>query len=162
MTSEDKLIRMDRMRYTKDKLSSTLVLLAIVLDVFYFVSLYESDIGSYYYNWTIGASVVYNLIFLLGAFLASEGVKSRQKGYLPTLVVLGVMQIVRIFFLPLKASVAFIEVAGEKVDVMSQQQFVFIVVCLVLSGICCIAAGVCSTINNANLERYMRSLEKQS
>ncbi len=162
MTGEDKLTSLDRMRYTKDKLSANLVLLAIVLNVLYFVSIYESDIGSYYYNWTIGASVVYNLIFLLMAFLASEGVKSRQSGYMPTLLALGVMQFVRIFYLPAKASVAFIEVAGEKVDVMGNSQYLYVVVCLAISGICCIAAAISSTINNATLARYMRSLDKQT
>ncbi len=160
--SDEKLIRLDRMRYTKDKLSSTLVLAAILLDVLYFVSIYESDIGSYYYNWTIGASVVYNLIFLLMAFLASEGVKSRQTGYTVPLVLLGLMQFVRIFYLPAKASVATITVAGETIDVMSQSQHTYVVACLALSGVCCLVAAVTSTVNNATLARYLRSLESEN
>ncbi len=162
MTGEEKLTRLDRMRYTKDKLSANLVLLAIVLDVLYFVSIFESDVGSYYYNWTIGASVVYNLIFLLMAFLASEGVKNRQNGYLLHLLVLGVMQFVRIFYLPAKASVAFIVVAGEELQVMSQAQYLYVVACLALSGVCCLAAAVSSTVNNATLARYLRTLGNQT
>ncbi len=162
MTQEDKLIRKDRMRYTKDKLSSNLVLLAIVTDVLYFFSIYESDVGSYYYTWVIGASVVYNLIFLLGSFLASEGVKNRQNGYTLTLLVLGIMQFVRIFYLPAKAYAASIEVAGQPVAVMEQSQYLYVVVCLAISGICCIVAAISSTVNNKTLERYMRSLENES
>ena len=65
MTREERQIKIDRMRYTKDSLSSGLVLLAIVFDVLYFVSIYQTDVGNYYYNWLIGASVIYNLLFLL-------------------------------------------------------------------------------------------------
>ena len=46
MTRDDLTIKRDRMRYTKDKTSSRLVLLAIVLDALYFVSIYKSDVGS--------------------------------------------------------------------------------------------------------------------
>lgn len=69
MNNQDvKTIQMDRMRYTKNTLSANLVLLAIVADALYFVSLYQSDVGTYYYNILIGASVVYNLVFMLAAF----------------------------------------------------------------------------------------------
>ncbi len=162
MTHEEKQIRLDRMRYTNDGLSSGLVLLAIVLDVLYFVSIYETDIGTYYYTWTIGASVVYNLIFLLLAFLASVGVKSRQSGYTIPLIIMGLMQFARIFYLPAQAVEAFVERAGEKIAVMEQSQYLYVVICLAVSGLCCIAAAIISGINNMTLARYMRSLEDKS
>ena len=89
MTQSDLYIKRDRMRYTKDSLSSGLVLLSIVFNVLYFVSIYKSDVARYYYTWKIGVSIVYNLLFLLIAFLASQGVKSRKTGYETTLLVLG-------------------------------------------------------------------------
>ncbi len=162
MTHEEKQIRYDRMRYTKDTLSSGLILLAIVADVLYFVSIYETDIGSYYYNWMIGASVVYNLVFLLVAFLSSEGVKNRQNGYLVPLLVLGAMQFARIFYLPAKAAASFVEIAGEKVPVMATSQHTYVLICLAVSGICCIVAAISSTVNNATLARYMRTLGEKS
>ncbi len=162
MTQEEKLVKTDRMRYTKDKLSSTLVLLAIVFDALYFISIYETDIGSYYYTWLIGASVVYNLLFLLIAFLASEGVKSRQNGFMIPLLVLGVMQFARIFYLPAKAHAAVVEVAGEAIAVMGDQQYMYVLILLAASGVCCLIAAVTSTINNATLARYMRGLEEKS
>lgn len=81
MTRENLAVSRDRMRYTKDKLSANLVLAAIVLDALYFVSIYQSDVSTWYYNWVIGASIILNLLFLLTAFLASEGVKSRKSGF---------------------------------------------------------------------------------
>lgn len=76
MTSEERTIQRDRMRFIKNSLASNLALLGIVLNVFYFVSLYKSDVGTYYYNILIGASIVYNLVFMLAVFLSSEGVKN--------------------------------------------------------------------------------------
>ena len=39
MTHDDLTVKRDRMRYTKDTVSSRLVLLAIVLDALYFISI---------------------------------------------------------------------------------------------------------------------------
>ena len=69
--NEEKSIRLDRMRYTKNSLASTLAVLAILFNVFYFISIYESNVGSWYYNILIGASILYNLVFMLAAFLSS-------------------------------------------------------------------------------------------
>ena len=97
MSMDVQTIKKDRLRFTKDSFPATLVILAIVFDCLYFVSIYQSDVGTFYYNWLIGVSIVYNLIFLLAAFLASESVKNRKTGYSGVLVVLGVIQIARIF-----------------------------------------------------------------
>lgn len=159
MTREDQIISTDRMRYTKDKLSSTLVLAAIVFDALYFVSIYQSDVGSYYYNWVIGASIIYNLLFMLTAFLCSEGVKSRKSGYVPVLVVIGALQILRIFYLPARARAATVSVKGEALAVMEQGQYVYVLVCLAVSAVCCLTAAVISYRNTKKLNDYLRTLE---
>lgn len=162
MIRDDHIIKRDRMRYTKDKLSSRLVLFAIVLDALYFVSIYRSDVGSYYYSWVIGASIVYNLLFMLAAFLASEGVKSRKKGYTPALIVLGLMQAARMFYLPARAHSATIILKETELAVMSDGQYLYVMVCLGLSAICCIAAAVISYINNKKLSEYLQSIEHKT
>ena len=48
MTPEERLIKTDRMRYTKDKFAANLILLAILLDALYFISIYKTDVGTYY------------------------------------------------------------------------------------------------------------------
>ena len=48
--NDEKTTRLDRMRYTKNTFSSNFALLAILFDVFFFISLYESDVGTFYYN----------------------------------------------------------------------------------------------------------------
>ena len=97
--SELATVKKDRLRFTKNKLASTLAILGIVFDVLYFVSIYSSDVGNYFYTMIIGASVVYNLLFLLTVFLSSEGVKNYKLGYAVALIAIGVMQIVRIFYI---------------------------------------------------------------
>ncbi len=162
MTQNDLFIKRDRMRYSKDGLSSGLVLMAIVFDVLYFVSIYQSDVGSYYYTWMIGASVIYNLLFLLIAFLSSQGVKNRKSGYGLTLMVLGVMQIVRIFYLPAKAHAATLEIGQDKLQVMGDGQYTYVVICLVVSAVCCVTAAVSNYINNKQLAEHMRQLKNKA
>ncbi len=161
MTQEELTIKRDRMLYTKDKRSSNLVLLSIVFDCLYFVSVYSTDVGSYYYDWVIGASVVYNLLFLLTAFLCSEGVKNRKTGYTGLLIGVGAMQFVRMFYLPARAHAAVVEVSGEKLAAMDDGQYMYVLVCLAASGICCIVAAVMSHINNKNLAEHVRTLENK-
>ena len=162
MTQDVQMIQKDRMRYTKDKFSSMLVLLAIVFDCLYFVSIYQSDVGTYYYNWVIGVSIVYNLVFLLAAFLASESVKNRRSGYSLVLIILGAIQIGRVFFLPMQARAATALVNGVETAVMSNGQFVYVSACLVVSGVCCIIAAITSSRNNKVLADYMRTIENQA
>ncbi len=158
---ELKQVRLDRMRYTKNTLSSSLALLAIVFNVFYFVSIYESDVGSWYYNLLIGASIVYNLLFMLMAFLASEGVKNYRIGYAYLLLAIGAGQIVRIFILPLKAYTATVTISKVAHQVMQTQQFAAVVLWLCLSALCCIAAGIVGVRRSRMLAAYTASLKEK-
>ncbi len=137
---DNNLIKKDRMRYTKNKASANLAYLAILFNVLYFVSIYSSDPGNYYYNIEIGISVVYNLLFLLIAFLSSEGLKGYKQSYAVIIIVLGALQIVRIFGIPMDASSTLM--AGTEKYAMDQSQFLYTVVMLVLSSASCIASGV--------------------
>lgn len=53
----DREIRTDRMRYVKNTASSRLCYLAILLNVLYFVSIYKSDVGSWYYQILVGEAL---------------------------------------------------------------------------------------------------------
>lgn len=162
MTQEERTIQTDRMRFTKDNLSANLILVAIVLDALYFVSIYQSNVSTWYYNWVMGASIIFNLLFLLMAFLASEGVKSRKTGFTIPLIVLGLLQVVRIFYLPALAHSSTVVIAGEEILVMGDSQYFYTVACLGLSAVCCIAAAVISYMNNKKLAAHMQSLENHS
>ena len=114
------------------------------------------DVGNYYYNTNIGMSVVYNLLFLLFAFLCSEGVKNYSKVYSSVLLAIGAMQIVRIFGIPMKAHSTAITLEGADVIVMGDKQFTTVIIFLVISAICCITAGVIGLIKTITLENYKK------
>lgn len=149
-------IKKDRLRYTKNKLSSTLAILGILFDVFYFLSIYQSDVDNYYYTATIGLSVVYNLIFLLAVFLSSEGVKNYKIAYSYVVILVGLLQGVRIFGIPRMAHNAVTTVNGMQVTVMSDKQFMYVSICLLISGAMCIASGIVGLIKAHTLAKYKR------
>ncbi len=155
---EAKQIQLDRMRYTKNTLSSRLALCAIVFDVLYFVSIYSSDVGKWYYTWLIGVSIVYNLVFMLMAFLSSEGVKNYHVGYAWLLLGLSVGQVVRIFILPMQALSATVKIKSEVLPVMQTPQFIYVVIMLALSALCCLIAGLAGIQRSRTLEAYNASL----
>lgn len=154
-------VKKDRLRYTKNTLSSTLAIVAIVFNVLYFVSLYSSDVGNYYYKMIIGFSVVYNLLFLLITFLCSEGLKAYNINHAYILIAIGIMQIVRIFYIPMQAHSTYIALDGTERLVMENGQFAWIVICLVASAIACVAGGIIGIIKTKTLENYKKELAKQ-
>lgn len=168
------LIKKDRLRFTKNKLSSGLALLAIVFNALYFVDIYRTDVGSYYYNWMIGISVLYNLIFMLLAFLSSEGVKNYKLAYSNVLILLGIGEIARIFIIPFAAKnttspTVTSEVLQELISkgepvptVMENFQFFFCTGCLVAAAVLCIIAGIIAMIKTTTLMEYQAELEKKA
>ena len=159
---EDKLIQRDRMRFTKNTLSSSLALLAILFNVLYFVSIYRSDVGSYYYNIILGASVLCNLLFMLTVFLCSEGVKGYKAAYAYVLLGIGALQILRIFILPVRAHAAVITISQQETVVMQTAQFVRVVLYLAASALCCLTAGVIGIRKSRALAAHMAALEQKA
>ena len=156
---DNALLKKDRMRYVKNKTSANLAYLAIIFNVLYFVSIYSSDVGEFYYSIKIGVSVVYNLLFLLTVFLSSEGLKSYKKSYAIIIAVVGALQIVRIFGYPMEGARTVLE-SGEKV--MQTSQVVYTIVMLSLSAAAAIASGVIGIIRTTMLEKYQASLPEES
>ncbi|MBQ4382810.1 MAG: hypothetical protein II794_08755 [Oscillospiraceae bacterium] len=158
--NEERYIKRDRMRFTKNTLSSTLALVAILFNVFFFVSIYKSDVGSWYYNILIGASILYNLVFMLAAFLSSEGVKNYKTAYSYVLFVLGIIQIVRIFIIPMSAHGATVTLGGQEVQVMKDAQFIRVVIYLVISAACCFTSAVVGIIRSSELNAHLKTLRE--
>ena len=160
--NEEKLIQRDRMRFVKNTMCANLCYLAILFDIFYFVLLYRSDVGSYYYTIQIGASIVYNLLFLLIVFLSSEEVKNYNKKYSIILLAAGVLQIVRIFVIPMDAHAATIAIDGAEVTVMGDSQFIRSAIYLVISAACLIVSAVVNVIRCNTLEAHNKYLESRN
>lgn len=156
-------IKRDRLRFTKNKLSSNLTLLAIVFNALYFVSIYKSDVGEYYYNLIIGVSVLYNLLFMLIAFLSSEGVKAYKLGYSFALMGIGVGQLIRVFIIPMDARKTVLALSSEDQPVvMENGQFVYVCVCLIASAALCVIAGIVGVIKTRALASYEAELDKKA
>lgn len=157
----DAIIKKDRLRFTKNKLSANLALLAIVFNAFYFVSIYKSDVGTYYYTIMIGISVLYNLLFMLAAFLSSEGSKNYKMNYSYVMLGLGLGQIVRIFIIPAQAKAATINIDGADRIVMDNAQYTMVCLYLLISAGLLIAAGVINIIKSSTLTKYQAELENK-
>ena len=156
--NDDKQVRLDRMRYTKNTLASGLALLSILFDVFFFISIYESNVGSWYYNILIGASILYNLIFLLAAFLCSEGIKNYKIGYSYVMIALGIGQIIRIFIYPVRAHGASVTIQEQAVTVMENPQFIRCVLYLVISAACLFVGAFVGMTRSKQLKAHLASL----
>ena len=161
-TMDDREIRKDRMRFVKNTVSSRLCYLAILLNVLYFVSIYKSDVGSWYYQILVGGSIVYNLLFMLITFLASEGVKNYQKKYSTVLFIIGALQICRIFLLPMKAHQAVVKASGVETVVMQNPQFIRVILYLVGSAACLIAAAVINLRKCKVLEEHANAMKSRN
>ena len=159
--NEEKLIQRDRMRFVKNTMCANLCYLGLLFDVFYFVLLYRSDVGTYYYTIQIGASIVYNLLFLLIVFLSSEEVKNYNKTYSFILLAVGAMQIVRIFVIPMSAHAATVIMDGAEVPVMQDFQFMRCAIYLAVSAACLIVSAVINIIRCNTLEAHNQYLESQ-
>lgn len=156
MAMDKQEIKKDRLRYTKNKTSANLTYLAILFNVLYFVEIYSSDVNNYYYTITIGISVVYNLMFLLIAFLSSEGLKNYKLSYAFAIIAIGVMQIVRILGIPKTAHSTLTAIDGVEALVMDDKQYMYVIVCLIISAAAAIAAGLIGVYKSTTLTKYMK------
>ena len=159
--NDERYIERDRLRFIKNSLPANLAIVGILFNVFYFVNIYQSDVGTYYYTITIGASNIYNLLFLLFVFLASEAVKNYQKNYTYFLIAAGAMQFVRITQIPMQARAATTLVNGVETSVMSNGQFMWASGFLAVSGVALIAAAVINFIKCSQLEEHLKTIENQ-
>ena len=151
-------IKKDRLLYTKNTQSSTFALIAILFNVFYFVSIYSSDVGNFYYTKTIGFSVLCNLLFLLFTFLCSEGVKNYKMSYSIILILLGAFQIVRIFGIPTTAHNTVVVLSEAEITVMDSKQFMWVCIWLVLSAISCFIAAAIGISKTVTLNNYKKQI----
>ncbi len=164
MLNNDKQLKLERMRYTKNTLSSNMALFAIVANVLYFVIMYKIN-NKAMYELMMGASVITNLLFMLSVFLCSEGVKNYNVGYAVAMIVIGVIEIGRIFIWPLKlhnTETRVIVPGGDPImtTVLDDTQFVLVIVCLVCAAAFLIVGGIVGVIRGKQLAAYLESLKQ--
>ena len=160
---DENLIQKDRMRYIKNKFSSNLCIIAILFDVFYFISIYKINIDTSknYYNILIGASIVYNLVFMLFAFLCCESVKNYDEKKCWLMVALGALQVVRIFILPMRYHNQTVTIQSVETAVMGNAQFLRCIIYLLVSGICLLIGAVVGIQKSRTLKAYIATLGEE-
>ena len=99
----------------------------------------------------MGASILYNLVFMLAAFLSSEGVKNYKPTFSYVMFVLAAIQIARIFIYPVKAH--------AQPGLMSDFQFIRLIAYLVGSALCLVAAALINLAKSRALATHTASLE---
>lgn len=158
LNKDPNVIKKDRMRFTKNTVSSTLCYVAILFNALYFVFLYsinpsEQTGFGFFFTPTIGISVIINLLFMLFTFLSSEEVKNYSKKFSIVLIGIGIFQMVRIFGMPLQG---LLEKLEDGTPVISPFSFAAFAAFLAASSICCIVAGVVGIIRTVTLENYKK------
>lgn len=155
-------LKKDRMRYTKNTSSATQAYIAIIFNVLYFISIYSYNkyAGDFYYNKQIGFSVISNLLFLLIAFLSSEGVKNYKISYSVVFIPLGLFQLLRIIGIPMNARKAEFSFEGSLTRVMNDKQFIFTCICLCCSALACFATAYTGIKKAKTLKKYEKTLSK--
>lgn len=148
--AKNPVIQNDIMRYKKNKLGSMLALLGLVCGCVYFVVLYaQVKNNNFYYTWEIAFDVVYNLFFLLFTFLFSEQVKNYNSKMFPLQVIVGALQVARIFWLPL---------IGITQNVLSAGTFIAMAVALAASGVLIIASGVIGYFRSRSVANFNKKV----
>lgn len=141
----------DIMRYKKNKFASNLALLGLASGCVYFLVLYSQvKNDNYYYNWSIAFDVIYNLFFLLLTFLFSEQVKNYDRKLTWLQIVIGALQLARIFWLPFM---------GYLNEAVTFGVFLGMAIPLALSGISIIASAIFGFIRSKSVETFVKQIE---
>lgn len=154
------ILRDDILRYKKNKLAANLALLALVFNCLYFMLFYSVH-KNYFYTILLGLSVIVNLVVLLLGFFCSEGVKGYNGKFSYVLFGLAAVQIIRIFIFPLRGMSK--NVLKDNyyfgIAMTSPVQGTILIIFLVLSAACFIAAGVYGLIMATRLKTFQKKID---
>jgi hypothetical protein len=98
----------------------------------------------------MGVDIILNILFLLIVFWASEMVKIYDRKWSVVLVVVGLTQIGRVFWLPMYYN---------ELEQLVEGSFSFSLATIVLSGVFLLAAAVLSFSNSTLLRKYLLSIQ---
>lgn len=157
----EKFLSNDRLRYSKNKISAVMAYLAILFNAIYFAFIYkgvQADVSTYYFNITVGVSVLVNIVFMLLAFLASEGVKNYKIAHAVIMFVLAGLQVFRIFGYPINAH-ATTHAADASKLIMGDGLFTLCLIMLIASAVCLVYGGVITVIKAGKLKAHNALIE---
>ncbi len=146
-------MRAELMRYRNDSLSYGLALLGLALNACYLMFLYSAPGVKLTddYGVIVGIDTIFNIIYLLIAFLVAEKVKTYTLNWCWPSLVLGIMQIPRILF-PIALSAQ-----GQ----LETGRNILLIVFLVLSSVCMIACCATSFIKSNKLHAHLKTIKNE-
>lgn len=140
----------EQMRYKPNSLSSILCIFSIIFNVAHFISVYSTlEMQS---DFVIGIDVFINIVFMLFIFLGSVKTKSYQINWSYITLGFAMLQIARIFIVPLRFMLK---------DQYTGTRFAFGVSTLVLSAVCLILSSIICYIRSKTLNTYLDLLNKE-
>lgn len=149
--AQNLVLQKDIMRYKKNNFGANLALIGLALGCIYFLVLYaQVKNDNFYYTWVIAFDVIYNLFFLLFVFLFSEQVKNYNDKLFILQIIVGALQIARIFWLPLTG------IINKAIDIGA---FLAMAISLGASGACIIASSVIGRIRARAVAEFTKKLE---
>ena len=108
-------------------------------------------------------------MLLLVAFLCSEGIKGYKKEYSYVLIALAVVQVIRMFGLPLEAlkydaglaatDPRALDVRYFGIDLSSAGSYVMLILWLAASAACFVSSAVLGYINCTKLENFQKKID---
>lgn len=154
-----KIVQDDILRYKKNKIASMFTLLGLVFTALYFMLLYSVN-NSFFYSIIMGFSIIITLVLLLTAFLSSESIKNYRKTYCIVILILAAINILRIFYYPLKGlqADAFKDSVYLWTKMSSAGIFTFMVIYLVASAACYVAAAVFGYLYAVRLNKHEKGV----
>ena len=154
----------DIMRYKNNTASFWLCILAIVLNVAMFLIIYKDTNCTS--NVQLGIDLLVNIIVLLAAFLIAERTKAYNKKGAYFAIGLGVVEILRIFWIPLYYFLKYVEYSKVEdkgsysgVVGLDTARFTWCCILLILAGLSLISCGVICLIKEKRLQEHLKNLE---
>lgn len=141
------------LRYRNNSISFWLCMLAILFNVLAFLKIYEK--ASCTPDFILGIDVVINILVLLGCFVCAEEVKAYRKNFAYFSFVIAVLQIARIFIVPLKH----VDVLSAEVNLFGNA-FIYLIILYVVSAASLIVSGIICIKRGNILQDYLNKLEE--
>ena len=169
---KNEFINDDILRYSPNKISFWLCILAIVCNVAMFLIIYTEKNCTP--NWQLGIDLLINVLFMLASFLLSEKTKAYKENAGKASFVIAAIQVLRIFWIPLfyylknvdyVNAVKLAEEAGESLAYtgiigLNIGQFIACIILLTVSALSLVGAGLICNMKAKRLKNHIAELEK--
>lgn len=149
---KNKVMLIDMMHYKPNRVSFWLTLLTIALNIAMFIIIYKTNTSDLAADPQLGVDLLINVIFMLLCFLAAEKTKNYDKRWGSISIVLGIIQNLRIFWIPLYYFLNHGINAGG---------FAACVVLLVLGAVALVVSGIFTLAKCKTLAEHEPLLKKE-